>query len=190
MIREPHTSKGLKDCSPVAFHLQNTNSLCQNSFKRLCFVECLNSVLQGDVHIPNGLSTSFFALIVILWNMRFGTRLNTFSLLYPESHLGFVPLMYVSHKGRRGQGAVCRASGAFTPCPRLTEVGSRSACPLVYRVAWIFSHGYTLYLLLPSFSPSSFYSGVCKGNNAKDRPKAGFYTLTWISCYSQFGIVT
>lgn len=88
----------------------------------------------GDVYLPNGLSTLFFAFMVILWNIRFGMCLNTVSGCCSLKATWDFPLMYVSHKGRKGQWAVCRVSGSFTPCLPLVcsphGVGSRSTCLL------------------------------------------------------------
>ena len=88
----------------------------------------------GNVCIPNGLSTLFFAFMVILWNIRFGMCLNTVSGCYSLKAIWDFPLMYASHKGRKGQGALCRVPGSSTPCLPLVcsshGVGSRSTCLL------------------------------------------------------------
>lgn len=150
----------------------------------------------GDVYLPNGLSTLFFAFMVILWNIRFGMRLNIVSGCYSLKATWDFPLMYVSHGGRKGQRAVCRVSGSLTPCLPLVcsphGVGSRSTCLLGFTgLPEFFFCGYSLSLLLFSFFslPEKLFSRVFKSNDAKERPKTGFYTLAWISCYPQFGML-
>lgn len=149
----------------------------------------------GNVYIPNGLSTLFFAFMVILWNIRFGMRLNTVSGCYSLKATWDFPLMYVAHRGRKGQGAVCRVSGTFTPCLPLVcgshRVGSRSTCLLGFtRLPEIFSVGtlciffFSHFFLFQRNSSLEFLKVIMQ-----KRDPTGFYTLAWISCYPQFGML-